>query len=321
MVKDIKKIKVSIIILTINSPELVKETLSDISKLTINGLGVGCVVVDNSSTDKIEKELKNYKQSLSLRDKFKDIDFKYIKTGKNLGFAGGNNIGIKYALGNASDYILVLNDDMVLSSDLLIKLTSFMENNKNVGIVSPKIYFAGGHEFHQDRYSKNEKGNVIWYAGGFIDWNNIYTSHRGVDEVDNGQYDKETETDLASGACMLVRSEVFKKIGYLDEDLFLYWEDADFSRRAIENGFKVYYCPKTFVSHKVSASAGGSGSVSNDYFLVRNRYYFALRYAKLRTKIAVIKDTIKLALTGREWQKIGARDALMGKKGIGSWKK
>lgn len=313
MVKNYKKTKVSIIILTINNLKMVKEELSYISKLDTKNLEVLCVVVDNGSTEGTEKELKNFK--------FDHIKYKYIQTGKNLGFAGGNNIGIKYALGNGSDYILILNDDMILPNNLLTKLVGFLDNNPKVGIVSPKIYFAKGHEFHKDGYLNKELGKVIWYAGGKIDWNNIYTSHIGVDEVDIGQFNKNSETDLASGACMMIRREVFEKVGYLDEDLYLYWEDADFSIRTKKFGFDIYYNPVTAVWHKVSASAGGSGSKSNDYFLTRNRLYFALRYAKPRTKFAVFRDTVKLALFGREWQKIGARDALLGKKGTGSWKK
>jgi GT2 family glycosyltransferase len=313
MVKGNSKIKVSIIVLTINSLEMVREELNDISKLITKGLDVTCVVVDNGSTDGTEKALKDYK--------FKNISYKYIQTGKNLGFAGGNNVGIKYALSKSSDYILVLNDDMILSSDILVKLVSFLEKNPKIGIVSPKIYFADGYEFHKDRYKSSERGKVIWYAGGIVDWDNIYTSHRGVDEVDHGQFDEAVPTDLASGSCMLFRKEVVKKIGYLDEGLFLYWEDADFSRRAKNNGFEVFYNPTTCAWHKVSASAGGSGSKSNDYFLIRNRYYFANRYAKIRTKIAVLKDTIRLAFTGRDWQRLGAFHALIGIKGAGPWKR
>lgn len=313
MVKNYKKTKVAIVVLTINSLKMIKEELSNISKLDTNGLDVLCVVVDNGSTDGTEKELKNFT--------FNNIKYKYIQTGKNLGFAGGNNIGIKYALGNESDYILILNDDMILPNNLLTKLVGFLDNNPKVGIVSPKIYFARGHEFHKDRYKELEKGKVIWYAGGKIDWDNIYTSHIGVDEVDKGQFDVKSETDLASGSCMMIRREVFEKVGYLDEDFYLYWEDADLSQRVKKAGFKIYYNPITSVWHKVSASAGGSGSKSNDYFLIRNRYYFAMRYAKIRTKFAVLRDIIKLMFFGRDWQKLGAKDAIMGKKGAGPWVK
>jgi hypothetical protein len=182
------------------------------------------------------------------------------------------------------------------------------------------MYFAKGYEFHKDRYTDSQKGKVIWYAGGVIDRNNVYTTHRGVDEVDNGQYDQILETDVANGAAVIIRRSVFEKIGLLDASFFLYWEDADFSERAKLAGYKVMYFPKTWMWHKVSASTGGSGSPTNDYFLTRNRVFYAMRYSLIRTKFAVIRDTFKLMFTGRKWQRWGAVDALLGRRGMGQWK-
>ncbi len=307
------KSKVSIIILAINSLDLIKSELIDLSKLDTTGLDVQCVIVDNGSTDGTDKFIKHYRLS--------NMAIKYIQTGSNLGFTGGNNIGINYALEQGSEYVLLLNNDMVIPKNLLTGLVKFMKTSSKIGLVSPKIYFAKGYEFHAGRYKKHELGKVIWYAGGKIDWDNIYTSHIGVDEVDKGQFDKIKETGNANGACVLIKSEVFDKVGLLDDGLFLYWEDTDFCQRAIRGGYKVYYFPLVSVWHKVSASAGGSGSKSNDYFLIRNRYYFALKYATLRTKFAVLRDTVRLLFVGHGWQKIGALHALIGKKGAGPWVK
>lgn len=308
-----KNKKVSIIILAINSLDLIKSELLDLSKIDTTGMDVTCLIVDNGSTDNLSDFIKKYK--------LPNMAIKYISTGSNLGFAEGNNVGIRYSLDNGFEYILLLNNDMIIPQDLIFKLVKFIDSHPKAGLVSPKIYFAKGYEYHKDRYKEAEKGKVIWYAGGKIDWSNIYTSHIGVDEVDRGQYNKIKETEIANGACVLVKSEVFEKVGLFDKGLFLYWEDTDFCQRAIRSGYKVYYFPYTHLWHKVSASAGGSGSKSNDYFLVRNRFFFAIRYAKLRTKIAVIKDTIRLLFVGRDWQKIGAYHALIGKKGAGPWVK
>jgi len=305
--------KVSIIILTTNALAMTKEQLLNVAKLDTKHIKAECLVVDNGSKDGTEEEIKNYK--------LPNMNYKFVSSGVNLGFAGGNNIGIKDALGWGVDYVVLMNNDLILPEDLLINTVGFMEENPEVGLASPKMYFAPGYEFHKDGYKKTELGKVFWYAGGLIDWKNIYSSHLGVDEVDHGQYDRVSETDYANGACMIVRSEVFKKIGYLDDSFFLYWEDADFCQRAKKFGFKVVYFPGTCVWHKVSASAGGSGSSSNDYFLTRNRFYFAMRYAGLRAKFAVLRDTIKLFFTGRTWQKKGAIDGLLGVKGIGAWVK
>lgn len=308
------KTKVGIVILTLNNQKLLEDELLQFKNINIDNLDIEIVIVNNGSTEDTSKLHQNIK--------FDNLKIKVIENKHNLGFAVGNNQGIKFALKANPDYILMLNDDMIFGANFLKGLVDFANKNNDYGIVSPKIYFAKGHEFHADRYKQNEKGKVIWYAGATIDWDNIYTKHIGVDEVDNGQYDKQQVVDVASGACMLIRKEVFGKIGLLDEKLFLYWEDAEYSVRAKEKGIKVVYYPAVSLWHKVSVAAGGSGSPSNDYFLIRNRYYFTNKYSKrLRTKFAVLRDTIKLMFFGRPWQKVGALDALVGKMGRGSWKK
>lgn len=304
---------VSIIILTTNALNMTKEQLVDIAKLDVDGLNAECLVVDNGSKDGTEDAIKNYK--------LPNMKYKFIQSGANLGFAGGNNVGIKDALKRGIDYIILMNNDLILPKDIVKKLVSYMENSSEVGVASPKMYFAKGYEFHKDRYKESDKGKVIWYAGGVIDRNNVYSLHRGVDEIDHGQYDETIETDFANGAVVIVRREVFEKVGLLDDSFFLYWEDADFSERVRRAGFKVMYFPKTKMWHKVSASTGGSGSPTNDYFLTRNRFYYSMRYSPLRTKFAVLRDTIRLIFAGRIWQKWGAIDAILGRKGMGQWAK
>ncbi len=306
------KPKVSIIILTTNALAMTKEQLLDIAKVDTKGIDCECLVVDNGSGDGTEEAIKNYK--------LPNMDYKFIQSGANLGFAGGNNVGIKDALRRGYDYIILMNNDLILPPDIVTKLVQFMDKNPDVGVASPKMYFAKGYEFHKDKYKESEKGKVIWYAGGIIDRNNVYSVHRGVDEVDNGQYDKTIDTDFANGATVIIRREVFKKVGLLDASYFLYWEDADFSQRVKEKGFRIVYYPGTWMWHKVSASTGGSGSPTNDYFLIRNRYYFAAKYLSFRTKFAVLRDTLRIIFTGRKWQKWGAIDALLGVRGMGAWK-
>lgn len=306
------KTKVSIIILTTNALAMTKEQLLDVSKLDTGNLDVECMIVDNGSPDGTEDALKDYK--------LPNMRYKFIQSGANLGFAGGNNVGIKDAIKRKFDYIILMNNDLILQKDIVVKLVNFMKKNPEIGIASPKMYFAKGYEFHKDKYKNSEKGNVLWYAGGIIDKQNVYTSHRGVDEVDKGQYNKIEETDVANGACVIVKREVFKKVGLLDASFFLYWEDADFSERVKRAGYKVMYYPETWMWHKVSASTGGSGSPTNDYFLIRNRFYYSMRYSNFRTKFAVLRDTIKQIFTGRTWQKWGAIDALLGRTDMGQWK-
>ena len=301
MAKNNAKTKVSIVILTINSKQMLLDMLENVSRLKTVNLNATCIVVDNGSTDGTKEAVANYDLA--------NMNYKFIETGENLGFAGGNNVGIRESLKHKNNFTVIINDDVILGKDFLVKMTSFMNCNPKVGIASPKIYFT------------KDNREVIWYAGGNIDWNNIYTSHRGVDEVDKGQFDETVNTDLASGSCMIINNKVFEKTELLDEGFYLYWEDADFSQRVKRNDYEVVYAPVVTIWHKVSASAGGIGSKSNDYFLIRNRLFFAMRYAKFRTKIAVLKDTLKLAFVGRDWQKLGAFHALIGKKGKGPWTK
>ena len=302
--------KVSIIVLTWNQLTLTLEELENIGRLNTDGISCETIVVDNGSRDGTSQQLKGYK--------LPNMAFKLITNRENLGFAGGNNVGLIDAIKRGADYVLFLNNDVILPDDLLVQLVKVAESNEKIGLVAPKIYFAKGFEFHKKRYKKSDLGKVIWYAGGIIDWNNIYSSHRGVDEVDIGRYDKEGITDFVNGACALVKRGVVKEIGLLDEKLFLYWEDADYSMRAKKEGWKIVYTPSTHIWHKV-AQASGIGSNLNDYFLTRNRLLFGMRYARTKTKLALIRESIKHLISGRKWQKTGVRDFYLRRLGKGSW--
>ena len=218
-----------------------------------------------------------------------------IENKKNLGFAEGNNAGIRYAMEKGADYIMILNNDTVADKNLI---NVFMKKINQNSILSPKIYFYPGKEYHHDRYEEKEKGKVIWYAGGIIDWKNVLCSHRGVDEVDSGQYDKTEETEFISGCCMFIPVEVFKKIGLLDARYFAYLEDVDFCERAKAAGIKLIYEPKAIVWHKNAGSFGGVGTLRQDYLFTRNRLLFGYRYAPWRTKFALFRESLRYVIQG-----------------------
>lgn len=305
------KTKVSIVILTWNQCEMTMQQIKNVATLDTRGLDAELVVVDNGSTDETVSKLSKYT--------LPNMGYKFIETGSNLGFAGGNNIGIKDAVDRGASYVISMNNDLILSKDLLVKLVKLAESDKTIGLIAPKMYFAKGFEFHRDRYKPSELGKVIWYAGGVIDRNNVYSSHRGVDEVDAGQYEEVTDTDFVNGACFLITKNLIDKIGLIDEKFFLYWEDADYSERARRAGFRVVYTPQTHLWHMVSKSTGNIGSSSNDYFLIRNRLIFGLRYSGFRVKMALFRDSIRLLFTGREWQKKGVVDFYLGRWKSGRW--
>jgi GT2 family glycosyltransferase len=162
-----------------------------------------------------------------------------------------------------------------------------------VGLVSPMIYFYPGLEFHKDSYKKSEKGKVVWYAGGVIDWENVYAYHWGVDEVDHGQFAGAEETGFATGCCVAFRRDVIDKVDLMDEKYFLYWEDVDWSVRVKKAGYKLVFEPKSVAWHKNAGSTGGSGSQIHQYYQTRNRIRFGLKFAPLRSKLAIVRESVK----------------------------
>ncbi len=304
--------KVFIIILNWNQPKLTIECLESVMKLRTNNYELRTVIVDNGSTDGSVEKLNAKKANVKW-------EIEVIETGKNLGFAAGNNIGIKYAMEHGADYVVLLNNDTEIHANLIEGLLKTFEENPKAGAVSPKIYFAKGFEFHKDRYSASDLGKVIWYAGGRLDWNNIYGSNHGVDEVDKGQFEKARETDFATGCCMILPRSVIEKVGMLDEKYYLYMEDADWCQRINNAGYKVFYSPCGHLWHKVSQSSG-IGSELNDYFITRNRLLFGIKYASFRTKAALLRESLRFMTNGRKWQAIGARDFYLRRFGKGSWR-
>ena len=249
------------------------------------------IVIDNGSSDASVENLKKLQNSKTPK-----LQFELIENQTNLGFAEGNNIGIKKALDWGADYVVLLNNDTLVDKNLVDSLIEIMEGDKKIDILGPKIYFAPGYEFHKDYYKKEEQGKVIWYAGGKIDWDNVYCSHRGVDEIDEGQYDKQKETDFVSGCCMMIKKKVFDKIGFLDKKYFLYLEDVDFCIRAKQTGFKIVYTPKAHLWHKNASSSEKPGSKIHLYYQTRNRLYFGLKYAPTRSKLALFRESIKFII-------------------------
>jgi GT2 family glycosyltransferase len=301
--------KVYISILNFKSRKNTMDCLRSVNKIRKINFSLNIILIDNASSE-----------NFYLDEDFKsEIPIKIIKTDSNLGFSGGNNIGFKYALENGADYICLLNNDTVVDEFFLENLLKIGEENKEFGILVPKIYFAKGFEFYKG-YKENELGKVIWYAGGKMDWKNVIGYHSGVDRVDRGQFDKSGETELATGCCMLIKKEVFKNIGNLDDKYFLYYEDSDLSMRAKNAGFKIIYVPDSIIWHKNAGSQGGSGSALQDYYITRNRLLFGFKYAPVRSKLALFKESLFLLLKGRLWQKKGVADYYCRRLGKGSYK-
>lgn len=299
--------RLAVVILNYNTPGDTIACLKSLKQAKLpKGLHVETTLVDNASTD----------DSVDLiKSKFPEV--RLIENITNQGFAGGNNVGIKAALEENPTHILLLNPDTLVDQDFFVSILNSAITNPKVGIVTPLIYFAKGYEFHQ-KYAKSELGKVVWSAGGQLDWANVYGTNAHVDEVDKGQFKQIKDTDFATGACMLIRRQVIDQIGLLNQNYFLYLEDLEFCQRAKRAGWRIVFDPSIKIWHKVSQSSG-IGSSLNDYFITRNRLLFGLRYAPLRTKLALLREAIRFLISGRPAQKTAVADFFTFKLGRGSF--
>ena len=297
--------KLAIVTADFNNHKDTDEWLASAKLLDTKGLDILWLVVDNGSDICVRETVAKYPGVV------------WMQTGKNLGFAGGFNRGMKYAKEWGADFVLIINNDTLFSEKNLIKkMISVFDNNPKAGLVSPKIYFAKGYEF-QKRYQKKDLGKVLWYAGGSFDWDNVRSVHRGIDEVDRGKYDKTEKTDFTNGCCVLIKREVIEKVGYFEEKLFAYFEDNDWVERIKTAGYQQWYVGNTYIYHKVSQTAE-IGSSWSDYLITRNRMWFAMKWATPRTKFAIAREALRLLVTGRPAQKEGIIDYL---RGVWGWKR
>jgi GT2 family glycosyltransferase len=216
--------------------------------------GIETVVVDNGSTDG---------SAAAVADRFREVEL--IRAGVNLGFAGGNNVGIRRALDGGAEWVLLLNNDAVVEPGLVDALAEAAAVRPDAGVLACKVLHADS-----DR---------LWYAGaGF----NPYTGrsrHRGFRAPDApGALE---DTGRATGAAMAVSHAAIAAVGLLDEELFLYAEDLEWSLRIRAAGFAVVYVPNARVRHRVSSAAGGAGSPTTSYYETRNMLAVVERYRPL----------------------------------------
>jgi GT2 family glycosyltransferase len=303
-------IKLSVVVLNWNQPQLTIDCLNSLLAAKRGKITLEIILVDNNSKEEAIRKLKKYFDRVRFQKRTRKISFVLIENKKNLGFAQGNNRGIKQALKNGADYIFILNNDTKIDSNCLVSLVEAARKRSQSSIFVPKIYYAPGFEFHQDRYQEKDLGKVIWYAGGRIDWTNVLGIHIGVDEVDRGQYDEEKEIFFATGCAFLAKTEVFKQIGLFDKRFFLYLEDLDFSLRALKAGFRILFIPQAIVYHKNAGSSGGAGSKLQNYYLSRNRLLFAFKHGYWKIKLFLIFDLIKILLGKDRTKKEAVRDFL-----------
>lgn len=298
---------ISIIIVNYNTPDDTKATIDSLSQIEHLGFDYRIVVVDNGS-----KDLLTFTKPFLKKNTKVDL----LRSESNLGFSGGNNLGIQHAIDHYdSDYYLLLNSDTIVTKDFLQELYKMMKRDSKIGLAASKIYFYKNYEYFENSYSEQEKGKVIWYVGGEVDWTNLLSYHIGIDEVDRGQFEEEKETDFATGCVMMISREVIERVGPLDDRFFLYSEDVDYSLRVREAGLKVMYCPSSVVYHKIGRSTGGAGSPLQQYYQTRNRLFLAMRHAPLRSKLTALHLAFNILMRGNKSERKAVFDVFIGRMG------
>ena len=251
--------RVAIIILNWNGKEDTIECLESLKHITYPNYEI--LLVDNGSADgSVECFRKRYP------------GMEIIENGENLGFAEGNNVGIRRAMAEGADYVLLLNNDTVVDPEFLGELVKVAEGDARIGIVGPKIYY------YNSKILQTVGNRVIVSLGQpFL---------RGLNEEDTNQYETICEVDSIPGCALLIKKEVITKIGLLDFRYFAYFEDMDWNLRANRAGYKIKIVPMSKIQHKGSASTKLNSPLYY-YLHTRNRILFVKRHSSYLKNIFI----------------------------------
>lgn len=272
------RVKVSIITVNYNGYD---DTCALIESIPLNDKSLEVIVVDNAS---------RINEAEKISAKYPLV--KTIRSEQNLGFAGGNNLGIKEASG---DYLFFINNDTYLKDFNISALIDRLNSSSEIGMVCPKIRFAWGN-------------NPIQFAG-YTPLSRITLRNKaiGYNELDNGQYNEAHPTPYAHGAAMMVKREAIEKVGVMPECYFLYYEELDWSMMFRRAGFQIWYEPACTVFHKESRSTGVNSPLKA-YYITRNRLLFISRNEKSNIRFAsyiyiiavvALRDIIKYLFKGQ----------------------
>jgi GT2 family glycosyltransferase len=235
-----------VIILTWNQRDLVCKCLDSLAAAVHPSDRPLIIVVDNGSADGTAG---------TIRNRYPDVAV--LEIGENLGYAGGNNLGIRHALQRGAQYICLLNNDVRVSLGFLTPLLEALDLNAATGVTTPLI-------------TSEKNVDQIWALGVAVDWRSGTVSRLHVGEtVSDWQSRDVFEVDLAQGAAMIFKRQVVEQIGLLDEAYYLYYEEADWCLRAREAGYRILAVPASRVWHQVSATLGETSPVV-DYYMLRN---------------------------------------------------
>mgnify|MGYP001196054711 CR=1 FL=1 len=245
--------RIGLVTVTYNSGMVLKEFMNSVLKQDYQDFIL--YVVDNQSTDNTLRQLNTYN----------DERIKLIVNDVNLGVATGNNQGITAGIADGCDYILLINNDTVFEKSLLSKMLTVSLEQK-VSMVTVKMMY-------------HDEPNKIWYAGGFLNkWKGYKHNHRGINEEDNRQFDKEEVVTYAPTCCVLFHKSVFQEVGLVDDKYFVYFDDVDLFYRILMHGkHQLYYYPHVHFLHK-------EGSITKSSQKERERVYLGEFFIKQYTK-------------------------------------
>lgn len=261
---------VAIILVNYNGAEDTIDCIRSLSK--VKNIDTKVIVVDNHSTDNSVNSLREVKQ---------DYEFTLMEAEENNGFSAGNNIGIEYAKKKNAEYFLLLNNDTVVELDFLEHLIDGFASDENCGLTTSKTLY----------YSLQD---TIWYAGGSLSMKTGRTTHYHYGDKDSTKDLEPIKVTFASGCCMCLSRKLVDKVGLLNEEFFLYEEDAEYCHRILKSGFSMAYVPKSVIYHKVSASTG-QGSPMSQYYTIRNKYSLIRNnYEGINKVTAYIYNTLQM---------------------------
>jgi N-acetylglucosaminyl-diphospho-decaprenol L-rhamnosyltransferase len=264
----------SIVLVNYNGSKFLYNCLDSIKRLLVS-CTYEVIIVDNCSADDSVK---------IIRDNF--TSFKLICSPNNLGFCKANNLAAKHS---QSEYLLFLNTDTILIENTPKILSDYLKQNENVAVVGSRVTF-------QDGSYQLSCGNLPNLAVEFLDkiryrldnkWHSIFSTFY------DRQYSTVKEVGWVTGACLMMRRDVFEQIGGFDENFFMYFEDKDLCKRVKELGYKVVYYPKTTIIHLLGGSSHGIKKSVHKYYRDSQLYYYQKHLGKFQTNI--LKLYLKLA--------------------------
>ncbi len=213
------------------------------------------IVVDNASGDGSVERISKAYPGITL-----------IANNLNLGFAGGNNAGISFAVDRGAEYVLILNNDAVVEPETMGEMIRCVCRDPRVAAVGAKIF-------------RRDDPEILDFCFGTVRYNHWLVTQEGAGERDSQRFAKEQEVEWVSGCCMLMSGPALKKIGSFDEVFFAYLEDVDWCLRAREKNYRIMFCPAAKAFHKGSSSTGKNSPQIN-YFYGRNSILFLKRHGR-----------------------------------------